>query len=53
MGRKEINIEKYVAEVKRNMKLEVSDDIIEKDLLLTLILAEFQKHNGIFNELIF
>ena len=53
MGRKEINIEKYVSEVKRNMKVSVSDDIIEKDLLLTLILAEFQKHSGIFNELIF
>jgi len=53
MGRKEINVEKYVSEVKRNMKLEVPDDIIEKDLLLTLILAEFQKHQGIFKELIF
>jgi len=53
MGRKEINIEKYVSDVKRNMKLEVADEIIEKDLLLTLLLAEFQKHNGIFKELIF
>ena len=53
MGRKEINIGKYVSEVKRNLKLEVSDYILEKDLLLTLILAEFQKHNGIFNELVF
>ena len=53
MGRKEINVEKYVSEVKRNMKLEVSDNIIEKDLLLTLILAEFQKYDGIFNELVF
>lgn len=53
MGRKEINIEKYVSEVKRNMGLSIPDAIIEKDLLLTLILAEFQKHNGIFNELIF
>jgi len=53
MGRKEINIEKYVSEVKRNMNLSVSDALIEKDLLLTLILAEFQKHDGVFNELIF
>src|SRR3989344_839017 len=53
MDRKEINIEKYVSEIKRNMNLLISDDIIEKDLLISLILAEFQKHNGIFNELIF
>lgn len=53
MDRKEINLEKYVSEVKKNMKLEVSDDIIEKDLLLTLVLAEFQKHDDIFNDLIF
>jgi predicted nucleotidyltransferase component of viral defense system len=53
MGRKEIKIEKYVSEVKKNMKLEVSDDIIEKDLLLTLMLAEFQKHKGVFTDLIF
>lgn len=53
MGRKEIHIEKYVAEVKRRMKLEIADDIIEKDLILTLILAEFQKKSGIFKELIF
>ena len=53
MGRKEINIEKYVSEVKRNMHLAVADDIIEKDLLLTLLLAEFQKQDGVFNALIF
>lgn len=53
MGRKEINIEKYVSEIKRNMNLSISDDIIEKDFLLTLILAEFQKKAGIFKELIF
>ena len=29
------------------------EEIIEKDLLLTLILAEFEKHKGIFNDLIF
>jgi len=53
MDRKKINIEKYISEVKRNMNLLISDDIIEKDLLITLILAEFQKHDGVFNELIF
>jgi len=52
MGRKEINIEKYVSEVKKNMNLAVADDVIEKDLLLTLLLAEFQKQKGVFNELI-
>ena len=43
MGWEEINLAKYVAEIKRNMEIEVSDEIIKKDLLLTLILAEFQK----------
>lgn len=43
MGWKEINLGKYVAEVKRNMNIIVSDEIIKKDLLLSLILAEFQK----------
>lgn len=41
----QINISKYVAEVKKNLNIEVADDIIEKDLLLTLILAEFEKLN--------
>lgn len=53
MGWNEINIQKYVAEVKSRLDLEASDEIISKDLLLTLILAEFQKEKGIFNELIF
>ena len=53
MGWKQINIRKYVAEIKKNMNLEVSDEIIIKDLLLTLILAEFQKEKGTFTELIF
>lgn len=48
----QININKYTAEVKRNLNLRVSDEIIEKDLLLTLILAEFEKQ-GIGKELIF
>ena len=38
-----INIEKYIHEIKRRMSLKIDDDIIEKDLLLTLILAEFEK----------
>lgn len=48
----QINLNKYIAEVKRNLNLEVSDDIIEKDLLLTFILAEFEK-SGLGKELIF
>ena len=52
MGRKEINIGRYVAEVKNNLNLQIADDIIEKDLILTLILAEFQKNKGIFGDLI-
>jgi predicted nucleotidyltransferase component of viral defense system len=52
MGWQEINIQKYVSEVKRNMNLEISDEIISKDLLLTLILGEFQKED-IFRELVF
>lgn len=47
-----ININKYTAEVKRNLSINASDEIIEKDLLLTLILAEFEK-SGIGNDLIF
>jgi len=53
MGWKKMNIQKYVAEVKDNMDLDISDDIIAKDLLLTMILAEFEKERGIFNQLIF
>ena len=48
----QINIGKYTAEVKRNLGMAVSDEIIEKDLLLTLILAEFEKL-GLGKELIF
>ncbi len=47
-----INLSRYIAEVKRNLSLTVSDEIIEKDLLLTLILAEFQK-KGLGKELVF
>ncbi len=39
----QINLSQYIAEVKRNLSLTVSDEIIEKDLLLTLVLAEFEK----------
>ncbi len=53
MGWKEINLQKYTADVKKNMNLDISEEIIAKDLLLTLILAEFQKENEIFNDLIF
>ncbi len=42
MGWQEINLAKYFAEVKRNLNINLSDEIIEKDLLLTLILAEFE-----------
>ena len=52
MDWKEINITKYTAEVKRNMEVIVSDEIIKKDLLLTFILAEFQKL-GLGKDLIF
>lgn len=47
-----INIQKYVAEVKRNLNIEASDEIIEKDLWLTLLLAELQKED-LGKELIF
>lgn len=38
-----INIDKYISEIKMGMNLSIDDDIIKKDLLLTLILAEFEK----------
>ena len=47
-----INIEQYVGEIKRVMNLNVENDIIKKDLLLTLILAEFEK-SDLGKELIF
>lgn len=49
---KQINLNKYIMEVKKNLNLIASDEIIEKDLLLTLILAEFEKI-GLGKELIF
>ena len=38
-----INLNKYIAEVKRNLHMIIADEIIEKDLLLSLILAEFER----------
>jgi len=38
-----INTEQYISEIKKRMSLNIDDDIIKKDLLLTLILAEFEK----------
>ena len=43
MDWKEINIRKYIGEIKKNLNISIADEIIEKDLLLTLILAEFEK----------
>ncbi len=52
MGWSKINLRKYSSEVKKALNISVADDIIEKDLLLTLILAEFEK-KGIGKYLIF
>ena len=52
MGWQEININKYVSEVKINLGINVSDEIIKKDLILTLVLAELEKMN-LGKELIF
>jgi predicted nucleotidyltransferase component of viral defense system len=52
MGWKEINIRKYIGEIKKNLNLSIADEIIEKDLLLTLILGEFEK-TGLGKELVF
>lgn len=43
MGWQEINKSKYVEQLKKGFGLEKSEDLLEKDLLLTLILAEFEK----------
>ena len=52
MGWQEINISKYIEQLKINLNLKNHEDILEKDLLLTLILAEFEKE-GLGDELIF
>lgn len=44
MGWQKINLQKYTAEIKRKMNLDVSDEIVKKDFFLTFILAEFEKH---------
>jgi len=43
MGWQEINKSKYLDKIKSNFNLTNSESILEKDLLLTLILAEFEK----------
>lgn len=43
MGWKEINKRKYIEQLKKSFKLDNNESILEKDLLLTLILAEFEK----------
>ena len=52
MGWNEINLDSYVGKIKENLNIETGDEIIKKDLLLTLILAEFEKH-GLGDKLIF
>jgi len=52
MGWQEINKSKYIEQLKKGFGLENSEDLLEKDLLLTLILAEFEKRD-MGKELIF
>ncbi|MCX6741686.1 MAG: nucleotidyl transferase AbiEii/AbiGii toxin family protein [Candidatus Pacearchaeota archaeon] len=52
MGWQEINIRKYSAEVQKSLNIKLSDEIVEKDLILTFILAELEKA-GLGKELIF
>src|SRR3989344_1988222 len=47
-----INIEQYIGEIKGRMNLNIDDDIIKKDLLLTLILNELERQK-LGKELIF
>ena len=47
-----IDLREYIRQVKNGMMVEVSDEIIKKDLFLTFILAEFEKL-GIGKEIIF
>lgn len=53
MDFKKINLDFYVKEIKEKLKVFNRDELITKDLLLTLLLAEFEKEKGIFNNLIF
>ncbi|MDP1694947.1 MAG: nucleotidyl transferase AbiEii/AbiGii toxin family protein [Candidatus Woesearchaeota archaeon] len=48
-----IDLDRYIAEVRDAMNIKNAQDIIHKDLILTFILAEFQKEQGIFKDLIF
>lgn len=48
-----IDLERYIGEVRKRMNIANAQEIIRKDLILTLILAEFQKEQGIFKELVF
>src|SRR3989339_152997 len=43
MGWQEINISRYIEQLKISLNLKNNDNLLEKDLLLTLILAEFEK----------
>ena len=52
MGWEEINIKKYISEVKSNFNSHISDEIIKKDIVLTFVLAELEKV-GLGKELIF
>lgn len=52
MGWQEINKSKYIEQLKENFNLKNHEEILEKDLLLTLILAEFEKMD-LGKELIF
>lgn len=52
MGWQEINKSKYIEQIKKNLNLNNHEEILEKDLLLTLILAEFEKA-GLGRDLIF
>ncbi|HLC53462.1 MAG TPA: nucleotidyl transferase AbiEii/AbiGii toxin family protein [Candidatus Nanoarchaeia archaeon] len=47
-----INLDKYINEVRNGMNIANAQDIIRKDIMLTFILAEFQKL-GLGKELIF
>ncbi len=52
MAKQQININKYISEIKRTLNIKATDEIIEKDLILTLLLAEFENHH-LNDELIF
>ncbi len=44
MGWQKINLDLYIKEIKEKMNILNRDELIAKDLLLTLVLAEFEKH---------